>query len=294
MLSDHKNFRSKDGTNIFVYYWYPDGNSKVKGIVQIAHGMAETAARYERLAHALTSSGFIVYANDHRGHGKTAGCIENLGFLADKDGFEWIVKDSYQLSEIIKKEHPGLPLFMLGHSMGSFVTLRYIMHYGNEINGAILSGTGKNHIIVLSIMSMIAKCEIVFFGLKKKSYILNKLIFGYFNIRFKPSRTDFDWLNRDNEEVDKYINNPYCGTVFTAEFFYDYIKSLLPIYIFSGGNDPVGNFGKGVTKVFCSLKEAGINDVSMKLYPGARHETLNEINRDDVMKDVIQWLVSKV
>ncbi|TYQ15178.1 UNVERIFIED_CONTAM: alpha-beta hydrolase superfamily lysophospholipase [Acetivibrio alkalicellulosi] len=302
-------FKSEDGICIFVYCWNPEDISNAKGVIQISHGMAETAARYERFAQVLTRSGFIVYANDHRGHGKTAGSVENLGYLADKDGFEWLVKDIHTLSLIIKKEHTGLPLFLLGHSMGSFAVQRYLMLYKNELNGAILSGTCANKGIYLSIIILIAKLEIKKNGLRSKSYNITKLTFGRFNNRFKPYRTKFDWLSRDNEEVDKYINDPYCGTIFTAEFFYDcfmILKKLgkknsiqfmpkdLPIYIFSGDKDPVGNYGKGVTKLFKYYKKYGIKDVTMKLYPMARHETLNEINRDEVMKNVVDWILSKL
>lgn len=298
-------FKAGDGTDIFVYNWLPDADVKVKGIVQIAHGMAETAARYESFAEVLTRNGYIVCINDHRGHGKTAGAIENVGYLAEEDGFDWLVKDLYQLSGIIKKENPELPLFLFGHSMGSFAAQRYIMLYGNELKGVILSGSNGEQGIMLDIGAFLAKKEIKKNGRKAKSNKLDEMSFGSFNNAFKPNRTEFDWLSRDNDEVDKYINDPFCGTVFTCGFFYDFFIGLkaiesknnlrlvpkeLPIFIFSGDKDPVGKFGKGVIRLFNRYKKYGVKDVTYKLYKGGRHEMLNEINKDEVMKDVVDWL----
>lgn len=308
MISKSFIFKSEDGTDIFVYNWVPE-NIKVKGIVQISHGMAETAHRYERFARSLTNRGYIVYANDHRGHGKTAGTIENLGYLADEDGFNWLVRDLYSLTNIIKKENPSLPIFLFGHSMGSFAAQKYIMLHGSELKGVILSGSNGKQGIVLNIGAAFAKREIKKHGRKSQSPKLNKLIFGAFNKAFNPSRTEFDWLSRDNEEVDKYINNPYCGTIFTTGFFYDFLTGLkdiedkknfnlipkdLPIYIFSGDKDPVGKFGKGVRNLFNRYKSIGVKDINYKLYKDGRHEMLNEINRDEVTSDILQWLDNHV
>ncbi len=297
-------FKSSDETEIFVYKWIPkDGN--VKGIVQIAHGMAEHAERYDRFAKYLNKNGYIVYANDHRGHGKTAGAIDNLGYLADENGFEWLVKDIQTLSSLIKEENPSLPLFLLGHSMGSFVAQRYIMLSGKEIDGVILSGSNGKQGLMLKFGSIIAKREIKKHGRKTQSQKLDKLVFGGFSKTFEPSRTGFDWLSRDEKEVDKYTNDPYCGTVFTAGFFHDFLIGLmeiedknnialvpkdLPIYIFSGAQDPVGKFGNGVINLYNRYKNHGVKDIKYKLYKDGRHEMLNEINRDEVMDDVVAWL----
>jgi alpha-beta hydrolase superfamily lysophospholipase len=283
----------------------PDEGVKVKGIVQLAHGMAETAARYERFAGMLTRNGYIVYANDHRGHGKTAGTIENLGYLADIDGFDWLIKDLHQLTGIIKKENPGLPLFLFGHSMGSFAAQRYVMLYGNELDGVILSGSNGKQGIILKIGAFVAKNEIKKYGRRAQSTKLNQMSFGSYNNAFRPNRTEFDWLSRDNAEVDKYIADPFCGTVSTAGFFYDFLTGLmkienkhnlrlvpqdLPIYIFSGDKDPVGKSGKGVINLYNRYTDNGIKDVTYKLYKDGRHEMLNETNRDEVMQDVVHWL----
>src|SRR5699024_2305600 len=304
MIKKNFIFKSDNGKDIFVYNWLPK-DKKVKGIVQIAHGMAETAERYERFAKELNRHRYIVYDNDHRGHGKTAGNIENLGYLGGKDGFNWIVRDMYKLSNIIKEENPGLPLFLLGHSMGSFASQKYIMMYDNNLDGLILSGSNGEQGIKLKLGALLAKREVKKHGYKKKSPKLDKLTLGNFNKSFKPKRTKFDWISRDEDEVDKYINNPYCGTIFTVGFFYDFLNGLrdiedkrnfhlipkdLPIFIFSGDKDPVGNFGKGVKKLYKRYKFLGVKDVECKLYKDGRHEMLNEINRNEVMKDVIQWL----
>lgn len=267
--------------------------------------MAETAARYEGFAKILTESGYIVYINDHRGHGKTAKNIENVGYLAEKDGFEWLVKDMYTLTDIIKKENKDLPIFLLGYSMGSFLTQRYIMLYGKELKGAILYGSNARQGLILRIGLLVSKLEIKKNGVKAKSQILNNLIFGGYNKPFKPNRTKFDWLNRNNEEVDKYIKDPFCGTVFTCSFYYDFFKCLieienkknlqtvpkdLPIYIFSGGKDPVGKSGKGVKRLVETYKSLGVKDLTFKLYKDGRHDMLNEINKDEVIEDVLVWL----
>ncbi|MFT8315352.1 MAG: alpha/beta hydrolase [Clostridium sp.] len=305
MKSTNFIFKSEDSLEIYVYKCEPEKNINIKGVVQIAHGMAETAARYEGFAKVLTENGYIVYINDHRGHGKTAKNIENVGYLAEKDGFEWLVKDMHTLTDIIKKENKDLPIFLLGYSMGSFLTQRYIMLYGKELKGAILYGSNGRQGLILRIGLLVSKLEIKKNGVKAKSQILNDLIFGGYNKPFKPNRTKFDWLNRNNEEVDKYIKDPFCGTVFTCSFYYDFFRCLieienkknlknvpkdLPIYIFSGGKDPVGKSGKGVKRLAETYKSLGVKDLTFKLYKDGRHDMLNEINKDEVIEDVLAWL----
>jgi alpha-beta hydrolase superfamily lysophospholipase len=305
MKSDTFTFKTPDGIQIFTYKWMPDEPSALKGVVQIAHGMAEHAARYERFADALTRAGYAVYANDHRGHGKTAGSQDNAGYFADENGWEKVVEDMHTLTGIIKKENPNKPFFLFGHSMGSFLSRHYSMLYGYELSGLILSGTGGDPGAIGKIGLFIAKMDAKLHGKKAKSEIMNKLSFGAFNGAFKPNRTDYDWLSRDNAEVDKYINDPWCGAVFTAGFFCDLLGGLsyinnkeniakipknLPIYLFSGAKDPVGANTKGVNQVYDTLKNAGISDIALKFYADGRHESLNEINRNEVFRNVIDWL----
>lgn len=304
MIKDTFSFKDEDGLEIFVYKWSPENNKKAKAVIQIAHGMAETAARYEKLGEELTKEGYIIYANDHRGHGKTAREVDKLGDLGE-NGFLAMVDNMYQLTEIIKKENPKLPIFLLGHSMGSFLTQRYICLYGKELKGAILSGTNGNIGVMADVGRIIAKREIKRIGRSGRSEKLDKLSFGGYNRAFKPNRTKFDWLSRDEKEVDKYIENPFCGTIFTAGFFYDLLGGLkliankneiskipkdLPIYMFSGDKDPVGKNGRGVLRLVKAYKKLGIKDLTYKLYTEGRHEMLNELNSDEVIKDLLLWL----
>ncbi len=308
MIIQNFTFKSSDEKEIFVYKWMPE-EANAKGVVQIAHGMAEHAERYDRFAKYLNQHGYIVYANDHRGHGKTAGSIDKVGYLADENGFDLLVEDLQTLSSIIKNENPYLPLYLFGHSMGSFAGQKYIMEKDKRLDGLILSGSNGKQGIMLKIGSFIAKREIKKHGRKAQSQKLDKLIFSGYNKSFQPSRTDSDWLSRDEQEVDKYINDPYCGTVFTAGFFYDFLTGLmevedknnialvpkdLPIYIFSGDKDPVGKFGKGVIDLYNRYKDHGVKNLKYKLYKDGRHEMLNESNREEVMDDVVEWLDSLI
>lgn len=294
-----------DGIKIHGYVISPDPGVQVKGIVQIAHGMAETSERYERFAAFLAGLGYLVYIHDHRGHGKTAENLDNVGYLADKDGFMWLVKDMHHLTVIIRKKYPSLPLFLLGHSMGSFASQRYAMEYGKELSGLILMGSNGNQGIMLKAGRLIAAMEAGRTGRRTKSEKMNNLLFGGFNKLFSPNRTDFDWLSRDEEEVDKYIKDPYCGTVFTSGFYHDFIIGLmviekkknrkkvpkeLPMLIISGDRDPVGRCGKGVKNLYQIYKKTGVNDITLKLYPEARHELLNELNREQVTEDIASWI----
>ncbi|HON60036.1 MAG TPA: lysophospholipase [Smithella sp.] len=304
MKSENFTFRTDDGAEIFTYRWTPQ-EAAMRGVVQIAHGMAEHAARYERFAEALTRAGYAVYANDHRGHGKTAGSLDKIGYFADENGWEKVVRDLHTLTDIVKQEMSGKPVFLFGHSMGSFLARHYAMLYGSEISGLILSGTGADPGLLGKMGLLIAKMDAKLHGRKAKSDIMNKLSFGAFNKAFKPNRTEYDWLSRDHAEVDKYIRDPWCGAVFSAGFFCDMLRGLavihqkaniaripktLPVYIFSGAKDPVGANTKGVLKVYNALKNAGIQDITLKFYDDGRHEMLNEINREEVFADVVAWL----
>lgn len=303
MIEETLKFKASDEQEIFAYNWRPE--NEVKGIVQIAHGMAEASYRYKKFAKELVDEDYIVYANDHRGHGNTAASIEEVGYIGS-DGFNRMVKDMKEFTDFIRdKEGEDLPLFLFGHSMGSFLSQRYISLYGNSIQGVILSGTSGNQGPIINIGIRIAEKEVAKEGPKAKSPRLNDLSFGNYNKKFEPTRTDFDWLSRDEKEVDKYIEDPYCGGIFTTSFYYDFFRGLkenfkrnnlekipknLPIYIFAGDKDPVGNMGKGVLKLVRTYKKLGIKDLEYKLYKDGRHEMLNEINRDEVIENVIEWL----
>jgi alpha-beta hydrolase superfamily lysophospholipase len=300
-----QSFTLQDGDNytLHVYHWHPEPEIPVRGIVQIAHGMAETAVRYERFAQALTEAGYIVYAHDHRGHGRTAQSFEQLGYPGE-DGFNWMVRNMAQISVHIRETHPNTPLYLMGHSMGSFLTQKYMYEHPELVNGIILSGSNGPRSLLGSGRTL-AKVQMKLQGERHPSALLNAMSFGSFNRAFKPNRTGFDWLTRDEAEVDKFIDDPLCGFICSTAFFYQFFGLLqeihspanldripkdLPIYVFSGSQDPVGAHGKGVRKLLSLYEKLGLSHVLAKLYPDGRHEMLNETNRDEVTTDVIAWL----
>ncbi|MFY0942060.1 lysophospholipase [Clostridioides difficile] len=301
-------FKGEEGLDIYTYKWEDENIKKPKAVIQIAHGMAETAQRYETFAKVLTKNGYIVYINDHRGHGKTAKIIENVGHLAEKEGFRCLVEDMYTLTNIIKKENEDLPIYLFGHSMGSFASQRYIMDYSNNLSGLILCGSNGKQGIILNLAHLIINREIKKYGRRSRSNKINDLIFGGQIIR-RNEKTKFDWLSRDKEQVEKYINDPFCGVVCSCGFFYDLVQGLkeiedkenlkkvpldIPIYIISGDKDPIGKNGKGVLRLRDRYIKLGVKDVTCKLYKDGRHELLNEINREEVFEDIICWLNNKI
>lgn len=309
MKSEAFTFKTPDGLDIHAFKWLPDEDRDVRAVVQIAHGMAEHAARYEGFAGRLCDAGFAVYANDHRGHGRTAGSLANVGYFADRNGWRLVVDDLGQLMGLAKDNHPGRPVFLLGHSMGSVLVRAFTFDHGDEIRGAILSGTVGDPGFLGKIGLVAAKLISKFKGRRYPSPLLTKLSFQEFNKPFKPNRTEFDWLSRDEAEVDKYVADPFCGGVFSAGFWVDFLGGLntlldpkrvnripkdLPILLFSGDQDPCGNNTIGVKQVCDSYVKAGLTDVTCKFYEGGRHEMLNEVNREEVYADVIAWMTDRV
>lgn len=305
MKSSEFRFENNDKQKIFVHKWYSENNENIKAVIQISHGMAEHSARYKDFAEFLTSSGFIVYANDHRGHKNNVESVDKQGFFAVNDGWLKVVDDMYKLTEIIKKENPDKPIFIFAHSMGSLLTRTYISKYPNSVNGVVLSGTSGEKGFLVKAGKFISKIIGVFNNKQTPSKFLDNMSFGKFNSYFKPNRTKFDWLSRDNENVDRYIDDPYCGAIFPNRFYYDLswgvdfnnkkeninnISKNLPIFLISGDKDPVGGFTKGVKSVYEDYKNAGIKDIELKFYKDARHEIVNEINRKEVYNDVVEWL----
>lgn len=283
---------------------YIPENGEIKAVIQVAHGMAEHLERYERFAAALCDKGYALYINDHLGHGSSVKNKDELGYFGEKDGWKYFVDDCHQLTEIIKKEKPSVPVIFFGHSMGSFVARAYSVKYGNEIDGAVYCGTaGPNPAAGAGILltKMIAKVK----GTHHRSKLIDKVGFGTYNSKFE-GRTAFDWLSRDNDEVDKYIADELCGFLFTAYGYRDLFSLLsyvsspewfsalpkeLPVLLIAGAMDPVGEYSKGVEKVYKSICGAGKTNAQRILYPEARHEILNEkACFDDVCKDVIGWI----
>jgi len=289
-----------DGVPLFVYRWLPQ--QAPKAVVQIAHGWAEHAGRYSRVAEALCREGYAVYADDHRGHGRTAMTPADLGFFAESGGWNKCIDDLWQLNQRIAADHPRTPIVILGHSLGSFMVQQFICDHGNAIIAAVLSGSNGRPPATAPLGILLAHLERLRVGARGKSPLLQQLVFGAFNKRFSPARTPFDWLSRDPTEVDKYIADPLCGFDSQVQLFIDILRALpalsrssrqacipktLPIYIFRGSRDPVG---ENIDQLLTAYRAAGLQNVTYKLYPDGRHETLNEINRDEVMRDLIAWL----
>jgi alpha-beta hydrolase superfamily lysophospholipase len=307
MNSEEFRFTARDGQTIHCRKWVP--LSTPKACVQIAHGMAEHCGRYGHLAGRLVEAGYAVYANDHRGHGKTAGIPENIGYFADENGFEKVVTDLHQLFDIIRRNNPDTRVFLLGHSMGSLLVRNFITRYGDEVAGVVLSGTMDDPGLLGLLGRWLARWECRRRGRRAQSPLMNAIAFGAFNKPFKPARTDFDWLSRDPEQVDRYVADPYCGGVFSAGFWVDFLTGLketynpaltaripkhLPMFFFSGDRDPVGANGKGVKRVCRYYQAAGLTEVTLTLYPGGHHEMVNETNREEVIQAILDWLATRV
>lgn len=302
-FSDFTFLSGNGATQIHVRRCDPEGAPR--GVVQIAHGIAEYARRYDDFAAFLAGHGFVVVVNDHLGHGESLRGPEDLGFFAEKHGWELAVGDMRKLYERMRQEFPALPYFLFGHSMGSFLTRTYLIKYRDGLAGAILSGTGQQPGLVVKAGRMMSAREVKKNGPRYKSESLNNMAFGSYNKAFEPRRTEHDWLSRDNAQVDKYVADPLCGFIPSAQLLNDMMGGILyiqdpknlarmnmdlPVYFMSGDMDPVGGAGKGVRQAFESFKKAGVKDATMKLYPGGRHEMLNETNRDEVFQDVLGWI----
>ena len=304
MITEKIFYLSQDGcTEITAYEFQPE-KGPIKGIVQISHGMCEYIGRYLDFSEFLCSNGYIVCGNDHLGHGSTAKSKTDLGFFAPKNGYQFLVEDLYGLTKIMQRKYPDLKYFILGHSMGSFIARLYLSSYGSKIDAAIISGTSGGDISA-GIAVLIAKTEQLLKGSRTPSLLLDKMAFSNYNKKIESPRTQKDWLTRDTLIVDKYINDPLCMFVFSSSAFADLftllrkitkrqwaesIRKDLPIFIFSGQQDPVGNYGSGVRKVNERLKKAGMEDVTLKIYPGGRHEMLNEINKQEVYSDILKYI----
>jgi alpha-beta hydrolase superfamily lysophospholipase len=282
-------FQTVDGANLHVSGWAVE---KPKAIVQVLHGMAEYGSRYARLAQALAAAGYTTYAHDHRGHGKSVPDGSPPGHMADSDSWNRIVEDAHGVNREIAKRHPGLPIIVLGHSMGSFVV------------AAALSASAGKPPPIAAVGKLVARIERARVGKRKPSPVLQRLTFGEYNKAFAPTRTEFDWLSRDPEEVDKYVADPLLGFAVTTQTWLDMLNALnrianpsniakipkgMPLYLLAGDRDQVGNDGKGMKSLYNAYKRAAIFDVRLKLYPSGRHEMFNETNRQEVTNDFIAW-----
>ncbi|MCF6349659.1 MAG: lysophospholipase [Flavobacteriaceae bacterium] len=298
---------TRDKEVIFYYKWA--AKTPLKGIVQISHGIGEHAGRYHSIAKLLQEQGYEVYANDHRVHGKSVKSKKFMGIYKGANYFDDAVKDMRELTLLIKKAQPNYKVILFGHSMGSLLSRKYVTKYGDDLTALILSGTAsfKKGLGTIGLFS--ANIIRVFKGRSKKNKFIKSISFAEFNKNFKPNRTELDWISTDEKQVDIFKNDPYRIIDFSLSIFIDLIKGSkeintqeafnatpksLPIYIFSGDKDPVGDMGKGVKKVVKQYYKAGIKDLTFKLYKGGRHEMLNETNKTEVERDLITWLNSRI
>lgn len=293
-----------DGFTEHVRLWSPEENA-YKGILLVLHGAAEYGGRYVDFAEFMTSNGYIVCAPDHRGHGLSAKSQDDLGYFSDDDGWSKIVEDIHTLILHLKDEFGGQNLYMLGHSMGSFLARTYAIRHGEMIDALILSGTAHNPKGQLLLGKSLATLDIKAGKARFRSPRINKMAFLSLNKSFKDGKTGFEWLSRDTAVCEKFAADKLCGFNFTSSAFRDMFAGLLeitdkdnigkmpkalPILLIAGKCDPVSGFGKMVLKCYRVFKAAGLRNVSLKLYDGMRHEVINELGKEDVYRDIQNFL----
>ena len=298
-------FLSSDGKTELTYA-LTEPDVPVRGIVQIIHGMAEHISRYSDYAAHLASLGFVCAGEDHLGHGESCFDDEKLGFFARTDGWRMLIADAHSLTLILKEKYPNVPVFLLGHSMGSFIARLYLSEYAEELTGAVIMGTAGPGAPTGAAVAMINTISL-FKGEMHRSKFIDKLAFGSYNKKIEPKRTKFDWLTKDDAIVDKYIADDKCGFLFTLSGYRDLMTLIrecnastwpetvptdLPVLIISGDCDPVGNYGEGPKKVAGMLAAAGSIGVTLRLCKGDRHEILNETDREEVYSIIDEWIAS--
>lgn len=302
-------FASCDGEHKLHGVRYIPEQPEVTCVMQIVHGMAEYVERYEEFAKFLTDRGIVVTGEDHLGHGKSVGEGDTYGYFCRQDPAAVVVKDVHHLRKLTQKLYPKAPYVILGHSMGSFVLRNYLCCYGAGISGAVIMGTGMQSPMLVKLSKIIARMQRIVCGERHISKSLDKAAFGAYNKEIPNPRTAFDWLSRNTASVDAYIEDPLCGFVFTTNGFYTLFELIsrvqkkrnlekmpktLPLLMLSGTADPVGEYGRGVRRAYRSLREAGVNDIKLKLYRKGRHELLNETNKNVVMQDIYDWMQDAV
>ena len=302
MQPQHSSLTCADGHQMPLYAWLPA--TEPDCILHVAHGMAEYAERYASIAPFFNQHNIALYAHDQRGHGRAVASAKELGCTPEN----WFYKqvDDIRLAlQFLQQKHPGKKILLLGHSMGSFVAQRYFQMYGQETNGLILSASNGLQDPLMGAGISIAWLQKNVLGPHSKATLLDKLSFGKFNASFKPNRTNFDWLSRNETSVDLYNTDPLCGFESSASYFYYFFKGIrdafkksniqkipkdIPVYCFAGDRDPVGHCGKGVLKLIENWKAAGATDITYDLYKDGRHEMLNEINRAEVMENILLFI----
>lgn len=304
MKTETFEFAGFGGTNLPAYLWMPDG--EVKAVLQITHGMTEHMGRYEAFAENLLPMGIAVAGFDLRGHGKNPGDPEVASF--DKGGWAASIEDMRLFYELLEQRLTGVPHYMLGFSLGSFLLREYLTKYPDEgeIAGAIIMGTGHQPGWLLSIMMGIVKGQIKKAGFDKTTDLVRQLSFGTYNQKFKPNRTTADWLCADESELEKYLADPLVRKDISAGLFWELLGSMkrtehtcayggLPILLISGQDDPVGDGGKGVRTIYRRMV-AGHENVTLKLFPGARHDLLHEEKNgaEEAWKYIAEWIKASI
>lgn len=296
-------FTSSTKEEIHARIWKNNNIKEYRGVIQLVHGMQEHIGRYDEFAQVLANNGYIVVGHDHLGHGDTAKSEDDFGYFAKKNGWNHLAEDVHILQNKIAKEYSNLPYIIFGHSMGSLVVRTYLTKYQDNLAGVILSGTSgqKGGLLVGQILTRLI---MLFRGDRYRSILLEYLITGSFNKKFKPNRTKADWTTRDEEVVDKYQKDPKCGFNFTTNGYLNLLQGSyylskqkninktanVPILLISGDKDPVGGMGKGVIRVMNMLEKAGLDKVTIRLFKDARHELLNETNKGEVYYVIFNWL----
>lgn len=306
MLSKNFLISCADGHQMPLYGWLP--TDEPKAVLHIAHGMAEYAERYKTIASFFVDHGIAVYAHDQRGHGNAVPDIAGQG-VTPEDWYYKQVEDMELCIQHHRRQHPGKKVFLLGHSMGSFLSQRYFQLHGDHIDGLILSASNGKQDPLMPFGIGLAWLQKNLFGNSYKSKLIDQLSFGQFNKKFTPNRTKADWLSRNNEEVDKYVADEKCGFVCTASFYYYFFKGIrdgfgkesmakmpqdIPVYAFAGSKDPVGLEGRGFLQLINNWKNAGVKDITYHLYENGRHEMMNEVNREEVLKNILHFIESKI
>ncbi len=294
---------SQTGAELQLYQL--ETKNKAKAVVHINHGMCEHISRYERFAMHLVNNGYHVIAHDHRGHGLTTAKDAPLGTFAKSDGLSKVIADIAAVNAKASALYPDLPIIYFGHSMGAILGLNYCIKHSDKIAASALWNSGVDGGMLLAVYGFLLKVERMFKGSDVPSQIAKKLAFEDWNKKFKPNRTQSDWLTRDEAEVDKYIADPLCGFDASNGLWRDLLGSVkigaddsqiakirndLPIHMLAGGKDPCSNQGKAVKRLYNRLKQSGIKDIILTIHKDNRHEALNELNRDEVMQDFVAWL----
>lgn len=298
---------ANEKTKIHGIKWLPD--HKVKAILQITHGVTEHILRYEELAKYFTERKIAIVGIDLLGHGKSISKDMEPMYFGPKGSWNLVVKDIETCRNVIQKELPNIPYYLLGFSLGSFLARSYVIQYDNSIDGLILLGTGQTPILQIEIAKLLTNIEAKKANDDKTTPLIKKLTFDTYNQKFKPNKTDLDWLCSNEKSLNEYLNDPLRGEAFTIGLFRELLNGMkftskkqniqqmnkeTPILLLSGKEDPVGEFGKGVQRVKNAFQAVGIKDVTIKLYPKLRHDILHEEPKENIYKDIYDWIEEKL